>query len=470
MNKVLFSESQIKQIIEKTNQVATKNNGSIPISSIEDAAALAAYVAGYSSWKQYRKEQKKLEKIEFKSHLENQIVKQFDTSSVDISPTAILELKEQLKKISSPIQSITLQENKQLLYKIEVGQMYDRVTKATQLCYLNLENTCFIGENTNFLKIAQNSLIEQSQTIIEFNQNNKSGDKLNPIEEIFSGDYLEEFLSNGNQDSKNFNFIWGLLIKQLSEQYKVKFTADFLIETLDLGFVMKAWCMLYQEGNFLANMIMNYIKALPQIKIEPSKVTLSGTTQESHWENIKGIYNELSELKDAYDKNIFSYTGIKLLDCMTKKQSVEISIPLKTEKFLIKVIEFIIGSTNQSYQKQVEGLDVKEHAIFVINKHENLNPIINENSHIFNFTQLAPWASSNIKDYEQILFSKHNSFMQPSNDFITKFYLSTSNLEKNLFANSGEALIKLEDNISYLWKRENKEASIGSFIMQRIAH
>lgn len=470
MNKVLFSELQIKQIIEKTNQVATNNNGAIPISSLDDAASLAAYIAGYSSWKQYRKEQKKSEKIEFKSHVENQRIKQFDINIVDISPAAIIDLKDRLKNFSKVAAPTALQENKQLLYKIEVGQMYDKTTKATEFCYLNLINTCFIGENTNFLKIAQNSLIEQSQTIIEFNQNSNPRDKLNPIEEIFAGDYLEEFLSNGNQDSKNFNFIWGLLIQQLAEQYKVKFTADFLIETLDLSFVMKTWCMLHQEGNFLANMIMNYIKALPQIKMEPSKVTLSKATQDSHWENIKGIYNDLSELKDAYDKNIFSYSGVKLLDCMVGKQSIEISIPLKTEKFLIKVIEFIIGSTNQSYQKHVEGLDIKEHAIFIINKHENLNPVVTESSYIFNFTQLASWASSSIKDYEQILFSKHNSFMQPSDDFITKFYLSTPNLEKNLFANSGEALMKIEDNISYLWKRENKEANIGSFIMQRIAH
>jgi hypothetical protein len=470
MNKIIFSELQIKQIIEKANQVANQNNGVIPISNLEDAASLAAYIAGYSSWKQYRKEQKKLEKMEFKSHLENQATKEFDMQTIDISPTAILELKDKLKKFQNLKQSVQLQENKQLLYKIEVGQMYDKVTKATEICYLNIENTCFIGENTNFLKIAQNSLVEQLQTIIEFNQSNKPSDKLNPIEEIFSGDYLEDFLSSGNQDSKNFNFIWGLLIKQISEQYKIKFTAEFLIETLALEFVMKAWCMLYQEGNFLANMIMNYIKALPQIKIEPSKVNLSKTAQEAHWENIKGLYSELIEIKDAYDKDIFSYDGIKLLDCMIEKKCAEISIPSKTEKFLIKVIEFIISSSIQSYQKQVNGLDIREHAIFIVNKNENLNPIVEENDYIFNFTQLSPWASSNLKNYEQIVFSKHNSFMEPGNDFLNKFYLSTTNIEKNLFANSGDVLIKLEDNISYLWKRENKEANIGSFIMQRIAH
>lgn len=470
MNKILFSESQIKQIIEKSSQVANQNNGTIPISNLEDAASLAAYIAGYSSWKQYRKEQKKSEKVEFKSNLENQKIKEFDSKAVDISPTSILELKNNLKKIGKSHSIIELQENKQLVYKIEVGQMYDKSTKATQICYLNLENTCFIGDNTNFLKIVQNSLIEQSQTIIEFNQSNKLGDKLNPIEEIFSGDYLEEFLSNGNQDSKNFNFIWGLLIKQLFEQYKIKFTADFLIETLDLSFVMKAWCMLYQEGNFLANMIMNYIKALPQIKIEPSQIYLSKNTQEAHWENIKGIYSELIELKNAYDNNIFSYDGIKILDCMIEKKSVEINFSAKTENFLLKVVDFIISSSSQSYQKQIDGLDVKEHAIFIINKNENLNPVISENDYIFRFSELPNWASSNMKDYEQIVFSKHSSFIEPNNEFITKFYLSTPNIEKNLFANSGEALINLEDNISYLWKRQNKEANIGSFIMQRIAH
>ena len=470
MNKNFFSESQVRQIIDKASQVANQNNGFIPINNLEDSAAFAAYIAGYSSWKQYRKDHKKSEHIEFKSNLKNEETKNFDVATIDISPTAILDLKSTFKKMYSSSYLPSLQENKQLLYKIEVGQMYDKLTKATQLCYLNLENTFFVGENNNFLKIAQNSLIEQSQTIIEFNQNNKEGIKLNPIEEIFSGDYLEDFLSSENQDNKSFSFIWGLVIKQLSEQYKIKFTADFLIETLDLGFILKTWCMLYQEGNFLANMMMTYIKSLSQIKIEPSNVVLSRVAQENHWENIKGLYQQLVEFKTAYSKGVFSYDGVKLLDCMIEKKSVEINILPKNEMYLFNVIDFIIKSASQSYQKQIDNLNVKEHAVFIINRNENLNPQIINNDYVFLFAQTSSTNIHNLKEYEQILFTKHRSFIVPNNEFISKFYLTTPNIEKNLFANSGEALVNLEDNIAYVWKRENKEADIGSFILQRIAH
>jgi hypothetical protein len=472
MSKILFSESQIRQIIEKTNQIAVSNSGFIPISNLEDAAALAAYIAGYSSWKQYRKEQKKAGKLIFQSEVdvaENEL-KNFNIQTVGVDATDILELKERLRKNSHQKYIPEIKENKQLLYKIEVGQVYDKVTKATQICYLNLENTYFIGENYNFLKIAQNSLVEQDQTIIEFAPGNKGSDKLDPINEIFSGEYLEDFLSHGTYDNKSFSFIWGLLIKQIYEQYKIKFTADFLLKTLELDFVMKSWCMLYQEGNFLANMLMSYIKTLSQIKIEPSKIILSKESQEKHWENIKGINAQLNSLKQAYDENIFSYDGVKVLDSMIEKKSINISIPTKSEEFIFKVVDFIIDSSSRSYQKQVEGLDIKEHSIFLINKHEKITMNIIGNDYVFAFSQLLPHAVSKINNVEQVIFTRHDSFIEPSKEFLMKFYLSTSNVEKNLFANSGEVLIKMEDNISYLWKRESKEAEIGPFVMQRIAY
>lgn len=250
----------------------------------------------------------------------------------------------------------------------------------------------------------------------------------------------------------------------------MKLTADFLMETLDLGFVVKSWLMLYQEGNFLANMLMGYIKSLPLIKIEPSKVSLSQQSQNTHWENIRDIYAQLNALKQAYDQNIFSYDGMKILDCMLEKKSIGLSIPSKSEDFLFKVLEFIIDSSSRSYQKQVEGLDIKEHAVFVISKHEKINVNISANDYVFSFVQLPPYAASRINNVEQIIFTKYDSFVEPDKDFLMKFYLETSLVEKNLFANSGDVLIKMEENVAYLWKRENKEAEIGSFVMQRISY
>lgn len=470
MNKNLFTESQVRQIIEKSHQIASSNNGSIPISNLEDAASLAAYIAGYSSWKQYRKEQKKLGKLELKSEIQEDEATSFNLLTIDSSPIAILELKTYLKSLTNKESKPELKENKQLLYKIEVGQVYNKLTKATQICHLDLENSCFVGDNFKFLGIAQNSLVEQLQTIIEFNAGNKQGEKLDPINEIFSGDYLEDFLSQGSQDNKNFAFIWGLLVKQLFEQYKFKFTAEFLMKTLELEFVMKAWCMLYQEGNFLANMLMGYIKSLPQIKIEPSKIILSKDAQEKHWENIKKIHSQLSVLKEAYDQNIFSYDGLKLIDCMVEKKNADISVSMKAKDFIFNVIDFVIDCASRSYQKHVEGLDAKEHAVFIINKHEKLNKVVHANDYVFSFVQLLPYASSQMSNFEQIIFTKHSSFIQPDNEFIIKFYMNTPNVEKNLFANSGEALINLEENYAYLWKKENKEAETGSFVMHRIAY
>lgn len=471
MTQNFFNESQIRKIIEKTMQIAQNNNGAIPISKIEDAAALAAYIAGYSSWKEYRKEQKK--DLTPKSPLEieeiNEKENNFSIKKIDISPENVNLFKDYFLSLIKQEQLPSLKENNQLLFNIIIGNSYNKLTKASEPRTLLLQNTAFIGNNERFLDNAIFSLEEQKQTIFKFS-NKPENAKLDPINEIFVGDYLEDFLAEYSQDHRDFIFIWGLLLKHLYQQYKMKITVDFLIETLSLDFVVKIWYLLSQENSFIGSMLLNYIKSLSNIKQEGFSIAFSKESQEKHWKHVQPLLSKLTIIKDAYDHEVFSYDGELLQSCMINKKSLSFFVPNRGENLIFNLIDFIVHSATVSYLKLVDGLNIKEHSIFIINSNDKLSKTPLENDYIFFFSYFLPFDSSFLQFYEQIVFSKHNSFIEPPETLIKKLYLQTKIITDNIFFNSGASLLSLNNDYGYLWQKENKEAETNFFILSKFSN
>ena len=465
MNVIIFTETQIRQVMEKIFQIAQKNNGNIPIYKIEDAATLAAYIAGYSSWKQYRKEQKKEQVLTSVFAMGEKERKKFRIVKVDVSPQNIIELKKKFTELPCLNKKIEIKENKQIIHKIIGGKNYNKITKSSESKTLHIENTCFIGNNQNFIDNAKYSLEQDFQPIIEFSD--KDGkEKIDPINEIFAGD----FLGGSSNDHRDFQFIWGFLIKHLSQQYKMKFTANFLLETLELEFVVKIWCLLSQENSFLGSMLLTYIKSISSIKNDQFIISLSIESQEKHWDNVVEIRNKLKELQKAYEDNVFSYDGDFLEDYMREKKSAKIYIPEKSNKLILNTVDFLIETSSLAYSKLVEGMSIKEHAVFIFNRHESLKKIPIESDYVFFFSQLMPFEVSKLSSYKQVIFSKHQSFIEPNDDFLKNFYLKTKIINENIFANSGDFLISLDEYNSYLWQKEYKEVESDSFVLSKIAN
>ncbi len=469
MNETNFTESQIRQVMEKVFQIANKNNGKIPIYKLDDAATLAAYIAGYSSWKQYRKEHKKETILTSISVEDKKEQKEFTTKKVEVSPENIVDLKKRFTDLPILNKKAEIKENKKNIYKIIVGKDYNTVTKSNEFKNIWVENTCFVGSETIFLDSAKNSLMEDIQPIIEFSS--KSGkDKIDPINEIFSGDYLEDYLGGSSSDHRDFQFIWGFLIKHLSQQYKMKFTANFLLETLELEFVVSIWSLLSQENSFLGGMLLTYIKSISNIKNEGFTISLSGEAQKKHWDNVVKIRSKLKELQKAYEDGVFSYEGNFLGNYIVEKKSASIYIPEKSNKLVLNTVDFLIETTSLAYSKLVEGLSIKDHAVFIFNTHESLNKLPIESDYVFFFSQILPFEISKLYFYNQVVFSKHQSFIEPNEDFLKKFYFKTKIINENIFANSGDFLINLDQNSAYLWQKEYKEAETSSFSLTKFSN
>ncbi len=458
-----FSESQLRQVIEKSFYIAQSNNGSVPISKIDDAANFAAYIAGYSSWKKYRKSIENdfsIAKLENES-LDDKIL--FSNKYITINIESIQSLKTKLSSISKIKKEEGLKENKQILSKIYIAESYSKITKAHQPIFLNLQNTGFFGKDNSFINNVINELKQQQQSIIEFDASEDSNIKLDPLNELIVSDFWEDFIPHNSQDHKDFSVVWCLLIKQLSQQYKIKFTADLLLETLDLDFLIKYWVLLSQENNFLSNMLLIYFKSLSIKKENDSKIKLNENQQKNHFKNIQNIKTQMTKVKDLYDSNIFSYNGLFLSEMFIKKEREKLNFPLTIDMFAFDIMSFLISSVVFTYQKQVESLDIKEHAVFLVNKHPLLNKKLVKSDYVVYFSLIAEGDLDNIIDFEQIVFCKQNTFINLSSDFIHKFYLNTPMIEKNLFANYGKVLMELKEGNAFLWKRSSTTQDFGDF-------
>ncbi|NCQ51497.1 hypothetical protein GW796_06305 [archaeon] len=467
MRTTEFTESQIKQIIEKSLQTANVNNGVIPIVNIDAAASFAAYIAGFSSWKQYRREKRRESvkydyKVEITERIDNNL------SMVDISAKGIDSIKYLLTSQEKIGLKKELVENKKTIFKINVGKSYNAVTKATDTHYLKLENTCFIGSHYHFLDIAKESLIEQNQCIIEITSNLKGEGKLDPINEIFNSEHLEDFLGNMSQDHKDFIFIWGLLIKQIGQQYKIKYTVDFLLKSLNLDFIIQFCGLLLKENNFLANMILGYIRSIFDINMNLEKINISKEVNNLHWENIKEMYAKLTSFKDCYVAGIFSYNGCKVLDSMMQKNSINVGIPDKLSGFIYDSLGFLLMSAMVSYEKQVFGLNIKEYTVFIINKNENIRPKILLNNYVCSFNYIHEFRSKELSHYQQVVLSNHKSFIEPELKFIRDFYLNTKEITYNVFENLGRELLNLKPTEGFLWSRNSVDIKVNHFTISKI--
>ena len=468
MSKQKFSESQIRQIIEKSFQISQKNNGVIPLDKLEDAATFAAYIAGYSSWKQYRKSQKQDFTFAF-TEIEDQVaIKEFNPIKIETSSEKIQELKNKLLSIKKRNINTELKSNKQILFKIECGTTHERITKSINPYYIHAQNTCFVGSNNNFLDNVKKSINHQLQTIIEFSGSSKIKDKLDPINEIIYGEHFEDFFTNNIDEHRDFSFLWVLLIKQIAQQYKIKFTLDLLIETLELDFILKSWYLLSQEENFLANMLLAYLKTLSLKQSDLNYCSISKESQINHWKNVRNIYSKLLLFQQSYDDGVFSYEGLELSQCFIEKRNADFFIPNKVNNFIIEVVNFISSTATYMYHKTVDGYDIKEHSIFLINKHKELNKNLYYSEYIINLNKISSINIEELGKFEQIVFSKHDAFVEPNVEFIKKFYLETPNIKDNLFANSGAILINLNDNEAYVWQKENKETIFGPYVINKI--
>lgn len=466
---MLFNESQIRVIIEKSLQIAKNNNGFISLPKTKDAIELANYIAGYSL-KDYKNNKNKENLLfNFKINDENLNIVYKDIY-VNISNSINIEIDLFFQKFQKKSLPKLIQENKKEFYKPVIGKSFNDITKYNTPSYLNIANTAFIGDSYFFINKAKNSLQEEGQCVLEFNSNSDIDClKLNPINEIYSSLFLEDFFYQQSLPNNKPLFIFGLIIKNIIEQTNIKINIDFLLKTINLEFFVKYWLYLNNNNNnhYLSKIILNYIKSLNIIQNEKN-IFLSKTAQEIHLNNFKSIINQLHLFEKAYDANIFSENGVDLLDLMKSKTSTNFFIPDNLHSLIYNYLDFLIFISSKSYSNIVQQFNIKKQAIFVINKHNKLSVVKSKNNYIYTFNQLFPQQTNCLNDFNQIIFCHHSYYNEPNSDFLNYFYLNTEKIYDNIFFNSGEQLLKLKNNECFIWQKINQEEFLNKFTLTKI--
>lgn len=452
-----LSKNQIKEIIEKLLHISKSNNGVIPALNISEVSNIVAYLEGFPSWQHYL-DYKSKEGRNFKGffdlYFEKNNTNASSSSNLTIKLLPSIKFRERLLS-NGFFEELTLKENKQIIAKIEIGSKVNSITKTREYHYLSLEDTAFIGENNLIGKKIKEQLASNTQTTIEF-VDLDNGFSIDIINELFNTELFDVFFDSQEINQKDFMFIWPLIIKQIAKQFKIKYDIDIVLETLTLGFLVNTWATLSEDNNFLSSILINYFKSLGDININGNELNFSREALASHEKNIEKIYLMLVEIKEGYKKGIFSKNN-KLIDFMINKQSVVVSVPKKDVFKHINIINSIIKFSVQKYNDIVKGKNAKEHIVFLLNEHKDLDKSFFNFKHVIMFNFLNVENYYTINNINQIIFSKHESFIKPNDNFLIDFYLNTISGE-NIFFNSGEKLLTLKEKNFYLWQQiENKK-------------
>ncbi len=454
----MFTKSQINELIKKILYIAQNNNDRIEVSSYEEAAQVCAYVAGYNSINEFLSSEENSSKDTvsiFKCIENNEEFKQekeFKDITVNLNIEEIQNLNMYLSRYNKNKNQRNIKENINILSKLNIGYKYNPITKYSDNIFINTENTLFYSNSNLFFEKIKNDLMEQKQTIINLIESSKFDGEtdnylIDPINEIFNGVFLEEIFEDEILDHKGFIFVWFLMIQQIKEKFNINFNLELLYQTLDLDFVIKISTILAKDSNFLSSMILNYIKSLSNVVIEKNKIKIPKESVKKHDSNCKKLLSLFDYFDWGYKNNKFKINDNSLFSIMLEKKSININVENQ------RLFNLLLEKSISKYDKTLNGLEIKEHIVFILDDFGLIKKPIKSNYVIQFIRSDSNIKNNNFEDFNQILFSKQNSFTNFSNEFLAKVMNNSKLIEKNIFYANAQDLIYLEEKNGFIFKK-----------------
>ena len=247
---------EIKVFIKKIQDLSPKLGGVLKINTVDDAANLAVYLYGFSSWKEYLQTQK------IKN--ENTIKEEYHFKKPKFKPIIMksteLDLTREIGKTIKP--SLVLKETETLPPEYLIGTTKDKITKGN--CSIGLSTQGYIitvtdeNEYESFLTKQINWLIHNYQSfsvfglkpsdiknplkqkiteknILLFNMENH---KFDPIGESLMFNNLGNLLDIDLKDSQSFSWLWLLLVNTLKKEFLIKWSYKSLLNSLNISFLI----------------------------------------------------------------------------------------------------------------------------------------------------------------------------------------------------------------------------------------
>ncbi len=458
-----FKKTQIKQTIEKILLVAQKNNGVIPISNINDASNLFAYLEGYTSWQAYVKEniQKKNEDLFLKvldySGLDKPKIDKY--FQINLNSDIADVLLNQLQEVPKIPENKNVDECKDLDKKIKLGFKYNKITKANDIFFLKKENTTVLGKS-KIKNVILKQMRENNTAFVWLDDNKDGSYLLNPIEEIFKTKLIDVILKD-NQSI--FEIMWLGILNNINKEMNKDFDIDFLLNSIDLRFII-SYLFSNDQYNINKNLVRKYLNS---ININFSDLSVTEINDESirlHDLSKLRIESLLRNIKLGYDQKIFGEKKEKIINYLNEKKAIKIFVPNVENESIYSIFNSVLNFNFKNYDNSTKNLKKENYGVWFF--YENKNILVN--NHFQNIFSLK--FTTNIVDFkkiddEQILFGKLDAFNLPEKDFLIYFYLNTKNMENNIFTEAGKELTLISEEEYYLWQKDNEYFNLNKIII-----
>lgn len=499
--------------VKRLFELSKKLNKNIKIASKDDAANLYAYLKGYTSWAEmlrYERSQK-IEDVDMDIDIKDKI---FTDKIWNFKKDILKDLEKEDFYIEKSIYEKT-----NILDTFKIGNI--EVMKSLQPALIDCNSNAYIFSDIN--NVSQRVFREQVKELFYWNKssiicglnnkgeddelnnylidkqfisigNKKSNIRLNPINELFLNDSLEEYFTINNNKENVFQDIWLNLIRIYKEQLNYKITPDFLKDSLKIETLIQLMTNVEKNIQLQIKPLINYINNFLDIVYvkEKQSFIISAQAQEKHYKQTFLLLDRVKKLAELYEQNIFDInSNITMFDVLKNKEPIifwdinDNQIKKAYWDIIFQLLNNVLIEQEEVVEKSmvsprrymlpllVWGSDniITNKSMKVILKHEqflkthlyDLNP---QNRNVY----LDKTRDDFLNKLTQVLFLRQN-VEKIHQGLENKIKNQTVSWGANLFYSNCNILRNLNDFEAILWQKdrmENTLSGLEDFILYKV--
>lgn len=377
----LPTPEQIRVMIKTLHDWGKNTEGKVPVHDANALANLVVRLYGFSSWMEYLTEFKREKK-----NRKNSVKPQLSTKKIDSFSTKKIAFSHQ-DNFFSQSQKIASQQNYELVSSHDFFSRFiltheeNTMMKTEDPVYLRNEMAIFCGNDTEQIQSVKTQhltwLKENHQAFVAFGFNTdkdklkgikkigQNGFKIDPLNESMDSDGFELFMGLENTGKNAFLSLWFMMVRCLKEEYNLKWSAEDLIHSLSLSFIIGF--INHFNRHFLSQALQQYLTGQCNIQIENEFYVLSPEAQKIHYVQIYEAEDYLKNLAHLYHENYFSYDAqISFKEVVFTKSSVVIETcdDESLKQTYCRVIHCAYYSALQLHKKELSIYNPKKFVIW----------------------------------------------------------------------------------------------------------
>jgi hypothetical protein len=496
----LPTPEQIRAMIKNLHEWGKNTEAQIPLHDANALANLVVRLYGFSSWMDYLsefKKEKKSKKNLLKPQLSNNPKK---LDSFTLKKISLAYQDEFFSKTHSvrKTQRYELQSSHDLFSRFVFTRQTDTLMKTQEPVALRNEMAILCGsesENMNDFKLNHLEwLKENHQSFIAFGFSSEQRDKLkgvkkigqnalsiDPLNECMESDGFELFMGVENMGKNTFLPLWFMMVRFLKEEFNLHWTAEDLMHTLSLSFIVGF--INHFNHHFLSQALQQYLSSQCNIQIDNDYYILDNDSQKYHYLQMGEAEEYLKNLATLYHENYFSYQpDISFKELIfSKDRAIVINCEENTlNPVYCRIIHSAYYSALQLHKKELNIYNPKKFIIWSLWSDCSswiTEDIVQAFSKLFRYTHLHAYVHDNsllleswFKKARQVIFFKQVSMKYPAS-WKEHMLNVTQTWDVNMWLNDCHILqqLKPEEILCWMINEEYPVEGLESFSLKYLS-